>query len=326
MAVTTNDLARICHVSRTTVIRALNDTGRISPETKKRILEAAREHGYRPDLLARGLAKAKTYTIGVVVLDVMNQHFAQILNAVEQYALQHDYGINILLHGQDPELEKELVQRLLDYHVDGILLSSVNKSEEYADFLREAKTPIVTIDNRIADDLPFIGINNRDAVREMTAKAIRKGYDTVAFVCPPYADRSLNIYTHEERYAGFLEAFGEAGIAEGPLVSGDGYLAACESLLKQGGRTAFICSGDLFALELMKYFRQKELTAGKDYGLAGFDGVDILDYVVPQIDTVDNCDEAVAEQAMNMLLALIDGRETETEVMLNVKYVNGKTL
>jgi len=326
MAVTTNDLARLCNVSRTTVIRALNDTGRINAETKKRILETAKAQGYRPDLLARGLAKARTFTIGVVVLDVMNQHFAQILNAVENCAVEQNYGVNILLHRQDPELERELVQRLLDYHVDGILLSSVNKSEDYARFLREVPTPVVTIDNRVADGIPFVGIRNREALREVTRKAIRKGYREIVFVCPPFALSQLNLYTHEERLAGFEEAFAAEGLPVGKVIRSADYFEACEACLTPNGGTAFICSGDIFALDLMKYFRKKGIAAGVDYGLAGFDGVDILDYVTPQIDTVDNGDTCVARSAVDMLFSLIDGKETPTDVMLDVAYVNGQTL
>ena len=77
MAITTKDLAQLCGVSRTTIHRALNGTGRIKPETKEMILQVAKEHGYRPDLLATGLAKGQTYNIGVVVLDVKQGDSAQ---------------------------------------------------------------------------------------------------------------------------------------------------------------------------------------------------------------------------------------------------------
>ena len=83
MGVTTNDIARICQVSRTTVLRALNNKGRISKTTREKILQTAKDLGYRPDLLARGLVKGRTMNIGVVVFDVKNQYFAQMLSAIE---------------------------------------------------------------------------------------------------------------------------------------------------------------------------------------------------------------------------------------------------
>ena len=105
MAITTKDLAQLCGVSRTTIHRALNGTGRIKPETKEMILQVAKEHGYRPDLLATGLAKGQTYNIGVVVLDVKNRYFAQMLSTISTEAYARGYGVNITLHGGDAGTE-----------------------------------------------------------------------------------------------------------------------------------------------------------------------------------------------------------------------------
>ena len=119
MAITTKDLAQLCGVSRTTIHRALNGTGRIKPETKEMILQVAKEHGYRPDLLATGLAKGQTYNIGVVVLDVKNRYFAQMLSTISTEAYARGYGVNITLHGGDAGTEREQLTRLADYRVDG---------------------------------------------------------------------------------------------------------------------------------------------------------------------------------------------------------------
>ena len=89
MGITTKELAKICGVSRTTVHRALSDTGRINQETKEMILKAAKDYDYRPDLLARGLVKGQTFYIGVVVLDVNNRYFAQMLSAKERVLCQY---------------------------------------------------------------------------------------------------------------------------------------------------------------------------------------------------------------------------------------------
>ena len=105
MAITTKDLAQLCGVSRTTIHRALNGTGRIKPETKEMILQVAKEHGYRPDLLATGLAKGQTYNIGVVVLDVKNRYFAQMLSTISTEAYARGYGVNITLHSGDAGTE-----------------------------------------------------------------------------------------------------------------------------------------------------------------------------------------------------------------------------
>ena len=132
MGVTTNDIARICQVSRTTVLRALNNKGRISKTTREKILRTAKDLGYRPDLLARGLVKGRTMNIGVVVFDVKNQYFAQMLSAIEGKAQEEGYCVNIMLHDKDKRKEIEWIKRLSDYRMDGLILSPVNMGEEFA--------------------------------------------------------------------------------------------------------------------------------------------------------------------------------------------------
>ena len=116
MGVTTNDIARICQVSRTTVLRALNNKGRISKTTREKILQTAKDLGYRPDLLARGLVKGRTMNIGVVVFDVKNQYFAQMLSAIEGKAQEEGYCVNIMLHDKDKRKEIEWIKREKIWH------------------------------------------------------------------------------------------------------------------------------------------------------------------------------------------------------------------
>ena len=188
MGVTTNDIARICQVSRTTVIRALNNQGRISKETKDRIVKTAEELGYRPDLLARGLVKGKTMYIGVVVFDVKNQYFAQMLSAIETEAQTRGYCVNITLHGKNREKEVDLIRKLVDYHVDGLILSPVNKGEHFNKFLKSLDTPLIVIGNKVSDEIPFVGIDERRAAREATDKILDSDYERVVFVCPPLGE------------------------------------------------------------------------------------------------------------------------------------------
>lgn len=131
----------MCGVSRTTVHRALNGVGRIHPDTKEKILRVAKEYDYRPDLLARGLVKGKTCNIGIVVLDVRNRYFAEMLSVIGTEANERGYCMNIMLHNNDRDLEREQMTRLAAYHMDGIILSSVNEGEEYRQFLDSLNVP-----------------------------------------------------------------------------------------------------------------------------------------------------------------------------------------
>ena len=312
MAVTAKELAQMCGVSRMTVHRALTDTGRINPQTKELILTKAKECGYRPDLLARGLVKGQTFYIGVVVLDVNNRYFSQLLSAIGTEARERGYFVNITLHEQNKEMEREQLERLVDYHVDGIILSSVNQGSEYRDFLNRLDTPIVTIGNKIAEDLPFVSIEEKKAAREATEEILRKGYEKIVFVCPPLERSEENTYVHRQRLDGFEEAVyswngGRKPEAERVVIDRD--------------------EGYIFALDIRKYMSGEGIKAGKDYGIMGFDGIDMLDYVSPRLNTIYNPVEQVAKEAVKLLFKLMNGEADGTEsIILDCKMIAGETL
>jgi len=332
MGITTKDLAQICGVSRTTVHRALHEgTGRINPDTREMILRVARENDYRPDLLARGLVKGQTCSIGVVVLDVKSRYFAQMLSAIGVEANKRGYFVNITLHGNDKETEKNQLTRLVDYHVDGILVSSVNEGEDYRKFLDSLDVPIVSVDNKIADGIPFVGIDQRQAMIQAAEKALEKGYKRLVYVCPPIDDQSeRNIYVHRERLAGFQETVEKIpGLETVYLLNWD-YLEKVGDALKDSVKTAFICAADEFALEIMKYFKKEGRKAGTDYGIMGFDNIDVLDYVVPRLTTISNAVEEVAETAVSLLFEMINDkqgrREAKPPLFIRHRFVEGETL
>lgn len=332
MGITTKDLAQICGVSRTTVHRALHDgTGRINPDTKEMILRVARENDYRPDLLARGLVKGQTFNIGVVVLDVKNRYFAQMLSAIGVEAHKRGYFVNITLHGNDRETEKTQLTRLVDYHVDGIIVSSVNEGEDYRKFLDSLDVPIVSVDNKIADGIPFVGIDQRQAMMQAAEKVMEKGYNKLIFVCPPINDQSgRNVYVHRERLAGFQEAVGKIPDVETVYLLNWDYLKQVKEALNTSEKPAFICAADEFALDIMKYLKKEGKKAGTDYGITGFDNIDVLDYVVPRLTTISNSVEEVAEAAVDLLFELMGekmtGWEAKPPLFIQHRFIEGETI
>lgn len=332
MGITTKDLAQICGVSRTTVHRALHDgTGRINPDTKEMILRVARENDYRPDLLARGLVKGQTLNIGVVVLDVKNRYFAQMLSAIGVEAHKRGYFVNITLHGNDKETEKTQLTRLVDYHVDGIIVSSVNEGEDYRKFLDSLDIPIVSVDNKIADGIPFVGIDQKQAMKQAAEKVMEKGYNKLIFVCPPINDQSgRNVYVHRERLAGFQEAVEKIPDVETVYLLNWDYLKQVKEALNTSEKPAFICAADEFALDIMKYLKKEGKKAGTDYGITGFDNIDVLDYVVPRLTTISNSVEEVAEAAVDLLFELMDEKMTSWEarppLFIQHRFIEGETI
>lgn len=327
MAVTSKDIARICGVSRGTVDRALNNKPRINPKTKEKILRVAKELGYRPDLLARSLVKGKTMSLGVVVFDIRNRYFAQLVNSIEMEAKKYDYMVNITLQEKDPEMEIRLINNLVDRRVDGIIVCPVNKGEEYEKFLKGLPVPVIVIGNMVSEDIPFIGIDEFKAANDATELIISKGYENIVFVCPPLADiEKENIYSHEQRLRGFLNAVKDKDI-QFSVIGHWNYFNDIENILANKNRkTALFCSGDTFAIDIVKHFRKINKHIPSDAGIMGFDGIDTLEYVTPSLATVYNPVEEIGVKAIENLILMIDEKNINKHILVDYKVIEGDSL
>ena len=165
MGVTVNEIARICGVSRTTVLRALNNQSRVSDRTRRRVLEVAKELGYRPNLLARSLNTGRTMTLGIVAINMDSLIFVQTLSAINTEAQRKGYSLNIALHGQSSEAEMQHIRDFTDRRMEGILLSPISKGPEFEQFLLSLGTPVVCIGNYVSEQISTVMIDEELAAR-----------------------------------------------------------------------------------------------------------------------------------------------------------------
>lgn len=328
MGITSKEIAEICGVSRGTVDRALNGKDRISQKTKERILSVAKGKGYRKDLLARGLVKGKTMYIGAVVFDIRNHYFSQMVNAIELEAHEKGYFVNITLHEKNEEREYQLINSLVDRRVDGILVCPVNKGPEFVKFLKDLPIPAVVIGNFVSPDLPFVGIDEKQAAGDAVSLLLSKGYERIIFVCPPLSDRTTeNVYTHEQRTNGFIECTQEKKQIEAIVISTWDYLTKLDTILRSGSvRTAVFCSGDIYALQVLQHLKKRGIQVPRDVGIMGFDNIDMLEFITPSLATISNGIELVGRTAVDMLVRLMNGQETETNVLMPHQVIDGKSI
>lgn len=328
MGITSKDIAKICGVSRGTVDRALNNKPRIKPETKEKILKTAKELGYRPDLLARGLVKGRTMSLGVVVFDIRNRYFAQLLNSIGITAKKRGYFINITLQEKDPDMEIKLINSLVDRRVDGIILCPVNKGRSFHKFIKDLPIPVMVVGNLISPDIPFIGIDEYHAAGDAFKLIKSKGYNRIVFVCPPLADREReNIYSHTKRMEGFRDAAEQTEGIEYMIIDHWNYLSDIENLLnKNDKKTALFCSGDTFALDIMKFSKSKGQRIPDDIGIMGFDYIDTLKYVTPSLTTIYNPVEEIGAKAVENLIGLIEGEKIDRYLLLKHKIIEGESI
>lgn len=185
----TTQLAKICGVSQGTVDRALNGRKGISPKTKEKILATAQEYGYCPNIHARSIAGGKSMLIGVVVFDLENQYFSDILTAIEKEFTANGYSTIAMFTNKDSKKEITCIENLYHMSVDGIVLCPINKGEEFENYLLSLNTPIVTIGNKL-DNIPFAGIDNALSMRETVEYVLSKGYEKLIYVKPRLTEKT----------------------------------------------------------------------------------------------------------------------------------------
>lgn len=319
MGVTVNEIAKRCGVSRTTVLRALNNQNRVSEKTRIKIINTANELGYRPNLLARSLNTGHTMMLGVVAISMENFVFVQTLDAINKATERKGYSLNIALHGRNSEHEIARIREFADRRMEGILISPYSKGTQFEDFLLSLGIPVVCIGNAVGDRISTVMIDEAKAAEDAVNLILSKGYERILFICPPlcYQDEQ-NVYTHLKRAAGFERMKALHPERQWEIISGNDYLAQLAPALQaRKARTAILCSGDLYALHIMRYFKQNAMKTPQDVGIMGFDNINILDYIVPRLTTVSTNVEQVATVAVNELLSQItDGVSMPKRIVL----------
>ncbi|MEA4887883.1 MAG: LacI family DNA-binding transcriptional regulator [Clostridiaceae bacterium] len=317
MAITVKDLADLCGVSRGTIDRALNNKPGINPDTRARILKTASDHGYTPDYIGRSLAKGRTFTLGVVVFDLNNPYFCQLLQAIEKQARQNGYVVMIMMSGQQADQEIKAVGQLKERRVDGLILHPVGCGPAYETQLAKTGLPIVVVGNRLSGCYDYVGLDNAGAAADAARLIAGRGYRRILFVAPPLRKAGqVNIAAQEQRLAGFLSVV-QAQQLDATVISSADYLADLEHELEQAGpRTAVFCSSDVYALEVMQVLRKKKRRQEWPGGLMGFDGIDMLQYVQPRLTTVYNPVAETGKAAVDRLLCRIDDNGLAAETIL----------
>lgn len=326
---TIKDIAKICGVSEGTVDRAINNRPGIKESTRQRVIEVAKLLNYKPNRIAQSLATGKTMTIGIICFDLYNNFFTSLIDIIEANAKSKEYFVNLILTHRDKQKEIEGIQYLVERNVDGIIIFPVGKGEKYIDYLKSTKKPIVTLYNKISDEFAHVGVDDCKAMSDAVKYIKNKGYERIYFITPSISkqeESGLNVYTLKRRLKGYINGLQEYGIKHDPLiVEGKDFDREFKDLdLKQ--KTAMLCICDSYALETMKYFRGKNFRVPEDIGIMGYDNIDVLKYIQPQLSTIEYHVEKMGNLVFNTLFDSINGKQVQTEQLLNYNIIEGETI
>ena len=179
LKITTAELSKICGVSQGTVDRALNNRAGINPETKQKILRIAKEYGYR-EFVGSKVQKKAVGQIGIIVFNLHNEYFSKLITEIELILRDYGFSAVVMMTHYDKQYEIECIRNMYNMGVQGIILCSVNNGDEFDNYLKLFDIPIVAVGNKVGS-VPFVGIDDFAAMRDMTEKLLAEGYTDLIY-------------------------------------------------------------------------------------------------------------------------------------------------
>lgn len=320
-------VAKRARVSTATVSRTINRIATVDPALAKRVWKAIEDLGYYPNTQARALVSGRSRIFGVVVSELTNPFFPEIVQVFETIAVQHHYEILVASTMNDPEQMKTSVRRMIERRVDGVAIMTFGMEDVLLEDLRLRKVPLVFVD--VGPPRPLtsnIRIDYARGIQEAVRHLAGLGHRRIAFISGP-----LSLKSAAARRDAFVSAMGEASLrAEAEMMiegnhTMEGGRVACGALLAKRKRpTAIVCSNDLTALGVMRKSFELKVQIPRDLSVIGFDDVPLAQYVLPPLTTVQMSQAELARLAFQALLAEVQRAEPNpegTEFELKTKLV-----
>lgn len=329
MQITTKEIAERCGVTRITVDRALNGRPGVSDKKRAEILRIAQEMGYRPHRLAQALVSGRSKSLGIIVFDLYNSFFAQMVNEFQQTAFEAGFVTYVMLSNKDETLERDCLEHLLDRRVDGLALDSAIAGEEYANYIKGLSLPVLSVLNKLSDDIPLLTFDDYRAMYDMTLYVLSRGYRRLIYVCPPLKRaETSNMDTLIRRKQGFDQAARD--FREEPeiiaLTDGEYLNRLSEIRLVGGPRTAIICTSDIYAISIQNFMSKRGLRTPFDYGLTGFDNIPLLHEFEPHITTVSLDIGSFGRRSANLLIDALNGQPLPGQTIMPHEILPGQTI
>ena len=310
--VSIKDIAKAAGISHSTVSRALADSPLVAPATKRRIQHIAREMGYTPSAIARGLVTRRTATIGLVVTSIADPFASEVVRGIEETALDNGYNVILTASNSEPERELACVRTLRERRVDGIIVTSSRVGNLYVPLLEQLGVPIVLINNQHEGRYVY-SIRNDDFLGGRLAGEYLAslGHRRVAYVSNP-----PNVYSNAQRLAGCRAALRERGgdIPDPWVVPGDGRTSGGQAGLARllqsiPHPTAVLCYNDMTAIGALQVARAAGLRVPADLSILGYDDIAFAVFVEPPLTTSAQAKHTMGQRAMELALSLLRGQE-----------------
>jgi DNA-binding LacI/PurR family transcriptional regulator len=291
------DVAEAAGVATSTVSRAFSHPGRVSTGTRERVLAVATELGYRPSPHARALLSGRHHTVAMVVSDITNPHYFELIRGAEMRAKASEYTLVLVNAEESPRIEYDQIQRLVPA-VDGFVLAASRLPDE--NLLQIAAQRPVVLMNRELAGLPSVVLDHGQGCRQIVEHLASLGHRRLVYLAGP-----RNSWMAATRWTALQSAAAELDVEASrigpftPRVSQGG--AAADGALHSGA-TALVAHNDLLAIGVMQRLSQRGLRVPDDVSVVGFDDIFAADVCTPSLTTLGGAHVDVGRAAVELLL------------------------
>ncbi len=310
--VTLKVIAKKAGVTANTVSRALNNRGGISDDTKQRIVKIARELNYIPDRIASSLRSKKSNLLGVMVPNISNPYYADIIRGIEDRACENGFQILLSLSQEERDREWSIIEQFRSLRVEGVLLMPSYESRELIQSIADLSIACVLINRRyMGYDIPFVMPDNVNGIRQVVSHLISKGHEKIGFL-----NGHPGSMTSQIRLNAFTESLRESGLEKSdcpdvmcPGTCTSAYEASLKLLNENPFITAMVCFSDQLAFGAYKAIQELGRNVPDDLAVVGFDDVEMASIVSPSLTTVQVPRYEMGQTAMELLLRSMNGEE-----------------
>lgn len=321
------EIAKRARVSTATVSRTINRVPTVDPQLAKRVWQVVEELGYYPNTQARALVSGRTRTFGLIVSEITNPFFPEIVQAFENIAVQNNYEILLTSTIHDPKRMEAAVRRMLERRVEGVAILTFGMEEALLEGLRFRKVPLVFVD--VGPSVPRVSnirIDYFSGIRQAVQHLAQLEHKRIAFISGPLGLKSA--ITRKNAFATSLKEVGLKFDLD-LLIEGDhtmeGGMVAFDTLLKtESMPTAVMCSNDVTAIGVMRQAYERGLSVPQQLSVIGFDDVHLAQFMTPPLTTVRMSQSEIARLAFKALLNDVERKtpsEHGTEYVLQTELV-----
>jgi DNA-binding LacI/PurR family transcriptional regulator len=317
-------VAKRANVSIATVSRAVNRVPTVNPALAKRVWDAIHELGYFPNTQARALGSGRSGLFGLIVSEITNPFFPELIQGFEDVAVESGYEILVSSTNYDPRRMELSIRRMIERKAEGVAIMTFGIEQPLYEQLASRDIPLVMVD--LGPDRPGVSllkIDYYEGIRQGVQHLAELGHSRLAFISGP-----RGLHSAESRVTAFKRSIAECGIAfeKDWLVAGDhtleGGIAAMDTLLSRGKRpTAVMCSNDMTALGVLHKAYRAGLRVPHDLSVIGFDDIQMARVMIPPLTSIRMSRLELATTAVAALRARVEGLPCEREYRIETQLV-----